>query len=135
MKRLTEKTKTGWALKLDDPQNNEEARKQLMDKFKLACAKLATFEDFMEENSLEDIENLQKLIKAGSEHKSFVDNHEKEIEQLKRYKLAWRKFKKCLKQMIEEDEEDEAEVSHYFMVAEKAVLGMLYDIEDGFLKG
>ncbi len=43
--RLTIKTETGYALKLDEPQNDQEAREQLMRQFKLACEKLGKIED------------------------------------------------------------------------------------------
>ncbi len=43
--RLTIKTKNGYALKLDEPQSDEEAREQLMAQFKLACEKLGKIED------------------------------------------------------------------------------------------
>ena len=43
--RLTIKTKNGYALKLNEPQSDEEAREQLMTQFKLACEKLGKIED------------------------------------------------------------------------------------------
>lgn len=45
MKRLTQHTAKGASLILDNPKNEIEARKQLMDKFKIAVEKLATYED------------------------------------------------------------------------------------------
>lgn len=45
MTRLTQWTPYGASLILDDPQNEEEAKKQLMDKYKLAINKLAKYED------------------------------------------------------------------------------------------
>ena len=61
--RLTVYTKTGWALKLDDPQNEIEARQQLMQKFRIACDKLAKFEDLMEKHNFESVEELVNYIK------------------------------------------------------------------------
>lgn len=61
-KRLAEHNKTGWVLKLDDPQNEFEARQQLMSKFKLACEKLGKIEDVMEEYGIESVEELNKKI-------------------------------------------------------------------------
>ena len=52
MERLTIKNPNGeYALKLDEPETETEARKQLMQKFKLACNKLGKFEDREEENT------------------------------------------------------------------------------------
>ena len=61
--RLTVYTKTGCALKLDNPQNEIEARQQLMQKFKIACDKLAKFEDLMEKHNFESVEELTNHIK------------------------------------------------------------------------
>lgn len=61
--RLTIYTKTGCALKLDDPQNEIEARQQLMQKFRIACDKLAKFEDLMEKHNFESVEELANYIK------------------------------------------------------------------------
>ena len=47
-KRLTKRTPTGVALILDSPKNDEEARTQLMKKYRLAIAKLAMYEDLEE---------------------------------------------------------------------------------------
>lgn len=59
--RLTEQNKTGWALKLDDPQNEFEARQQLMSKFKLACEKLGKLEDILEKYDF-DVEKLNQML-------------------------------------------------------------------------
>ena len=48
--RLTIKTHTGYALKLDDPQSDLEASEQLLKQFKLALEKLGCIED-CEENA------------------------------------------------------------------------------------
>lgn len=45
IERLTIITPKGAALKLDNPKNEKEARKQLMDKYKIAVDKLAYYED------------------------------------------------------------------------------------------
>lgn len=45
MGRLTIRTEKGAALKLDNPQNEAEARKQLHDKYLIAIEKLAHYED------------------------------------------------------------------------------------------
>lgn len=47
--RLTQWTENGASLILDNPQNENEAREQLMQKFKLACNKLAELEDKIEQ--------------------------------------------------------------------------------------
>ena len=60
--RLTEHNKTGWALKLNDPQNDFEARQQLMSKFKLACEKLGKIEDILEKYGIESVEELEKKL-------------------------------------------------------------------------
>ena len=59
--RLTEQNKTGWVLKLDDPQNEFEARQQLMSKFKLACEKLGKLEDILEKYGI-DVEKLNQML-------------------------------------------------------------------------
>ena len=58
--RLTDFNKTGWVLKLDEPQNEFEARQQLMSKFKLACEKLGKIEDIMDKYGIESVEELEK---------------------------------------------------------------------------
>lgn len=51
-KRLTQWTENGASLILDNPQSAEAARAQLMEKFKLACNKLAELEDKIEQGTL-----------------------------------------------------------------------------------
>lgn len=63
--RLTEHNKTGWALKLNDPQNEFEAKQQLMSKFKLACEKLGKLEDIMEKYNCKVVEDLQKELSTN----------------------------------------------------------------------
>lgn len=53
--RFTQWTENGASLILDNPQNEDEARKQLMKKFKLACNKLAELEDKIELGTLKEI--------------------------------------------------------------------------------
>ena len=60
--RLTKHNRTGWILKLDEPQNEFEARQQLMSKFKFACEKLGKIEDLLEKYGIESVEELDKLI-------------------------------------------------------------------------
>lgn len=62
--RLTEHNKTGWVLKLNDPQNEFEARQQLMRKFKLTCEKLGKLEDIMERLGINFVEDLEDEIKS-----------------------------------------------------------------------
>ena len=50
--RFTQWTESGASLILENPQNAEEARTQLMKKFKLACNKLAEFEDDLESGKI-----------------------------------------------------------------------------------
>lgn len=54
-KRLTEWTENGASLILDNPQTVEEARTQVMEKFKLACNKLAELEDKIEQGKFKEI--------------------------------------------------------------------------------
>lgn len=60
--RLTKHNETGWVLKLDNPQNEFEARQQLMRKFKLACEKLGKLEDIMDKYGIDNVEELDKKI-------------------------------------------------------------------------
>ena len=60
--RLTEFNKTGWVLKLDEPQNEFEARQQLMSKFKFACEKLGKIEDLLEKYVIESVEELDNAL-------------------------------------------------------------------------
>lgn len=62
--RLTKHNETGWVLKLDNPQNDFEARQQLMSKFKLACKKLGQLEDIMERLGINFVEDLEDEIKS-----------------------------------------------------------------------
>ena len=62
MDRLTIKSGNLYALKLDNPQSDEDARVQLMKYFKLAVNKLAEFENFMEDNNIACLEDLNKII-------------------------------------------------------------------------
>lgn len=52
MSRLTIRTDNGAALKLDNPQNEAEARKQLHDKYLIAIDKLAHYETLEEQGRL-----------------------------------------------------------------------------------
>lgn len=52
MSRLTIRTENGATLKLDNPQNEAEARKQLHDKYLIAIEKLAHYEDLEEQGKL-----------------------------------------------------------------------------------
>lgn len=93
--RLTEHNETGYVLKLDNPQNEIEARQQLMQKFKLACTKLGQLEDLFEQYDIEKI-NLQLdkinatitkinpkiFAKSFSEQKQHIKNLEEEHELL-----------------------------------------------------
>lgn len=74
VERLTEHNKTGWVLKLYDPQNKFEARQQLMSKFKLACEKLGKLEDIMEKYHCNDIEKLEQRLKLAHSVELLKDN-------------------------------------------------------------
>ena len=63
MGRLTIRTEKGAALKLNNPQNEIEARKQLHDKYLIAIEKLAHYED---------MEELGRLIKQ--KHGQWIAN-------------------------------------------------------------
>lgn len=77
--RLTEHNKTGWALKLDDPQNEFEARQQLMSKFKLACEKLGKLEDILEKYGIESLDTLEHFFKKGQLITSMIKDFAKEV--------------------------------------------------------
>ncbi len=66
--RLTD-NKTGWALKLNDPQNEFEARQQLMRKFKLACEKLGKLEDILEKYGI-GIQKLDYILEDYSKNQA-----------------------------------------------------------------
>ena len=72
--RLTEFNKTGWVLKLGEPQNEFEARQQLMSKFKLACEKLGKIEDLLEKYGIESLDTLEHIIKKGKVIIAVADN-------------------------------------------------------------
>lgn len=104
MKRLTIKSTggVGYALDLDDPQNEQEARKQLMDKFKIAVSKLAEFENFMEENDFESVEELRNemdSLKAGYDYiyEQGGETIKDLIAELEDYKKAWGKLAKFVR--------------------------------------
>ena len=59
--RLTQWTKNGASLILDNPQNAEEARAQLMEAFKLACNKLAELEDKIEQGTLKEEKTCENI--------------------------------------------------------------------------
>lgn len=65
MNRLTTWTENGAALKLDNPETEEEARIQLIEKYKQAVNKLAAYEDF--EYGLEDEQFFRNTIKEHNE--------------------------------------------------------------------
>ncbi len=100
MSRLTIKSSNGigYALDLREPQNENEARKQLMDKFKIAVNKLAEFENFMEENGFEDLQSFNMAIKF-SQHMNNVGV--KQFVELQAYKRAWIKLKKFVQKKID----------------------------------
>ena len=107
--RLTEQNKTGWVLKLDDPQNEFEARQQLMSKFKLACEKLGKLEDILEKYGIESVEELEQELKIAHEierlkdknidlnnaiivfNKNFIKDYIREINKLKVEADTWQK--------------------------------------------
>lgn len=86
MERLTKFDGKGWALKLDDPQNDAEARQQLMEKFKVACAKLAQCENMMEKYGIKGMEELESRIASDKEIEStlkFIQlQHEKQLKNI-----------------------------------------------------
>lgn len=55
MERLTTRTPKGAAVKMDEPADELEARKQLMEKFHAVCEKLAHFEDLQEAGRLVEL--------------------------------------------------------------------------------
>lgn len=64
-KRLTIWTDKGAALDLGNPQSDAEAREILKQQFKLACNKLATFEDALENGTLVFVEPKVSKYKKG----------------------------------------------------------------------
>ena len=90
--RLTKFNKTGWVLKLDEPQNEFEARQQLMSKFKLACKKLAQLEDIMEKYDIESFELLEHIIKKGKVINSVIEDFAKEeYDKMKQDRNTWKR--------------------------------------------
>lgn len=85
--RLTEHNNTGWVLKLDAPQNEFEARQQLMSKFKLACEKLGKLEDILENHGIKDLEQLDKVLIKLIEARAF----ERKIEILTTDRDTWKR--------------------------------------------
>ncbi len=67
--RLTQWTEKGASLILDGPRNEIEAREQLMEKFKLACNRLAELEDKIEQGTL-----IELPCKVGDTVYFAVDN-------------------------------------------------------------
>ncbi len=55
MGRLTVRTSKGAAVKMDEPANEAEARKMLMEKFNKVCEKLAHYEDLAEAGRLAEL--------------------------------------------------------------------------------
>lgn len=55
MERLTMRTPKGAAVKMDEPANEAEARKMLMEKFHKVCEKLAHYEDLAEAGRLVEL--------------------------------------------------------------------------------
>lgn len=66
MGRLTIRTEKGAALKLNNPQNEIEARKQLHDKYLIAIEKLAHYED---------LEELGRLIEQKHGRWDYTPDH------------------------------------------------------------
>lgn len=64
MERLTQKTKKGFVIKLNNPQNEKEARDQLVKMFAAVVNKLAAYED----TGLEP-EEIKKLKSQLAEYK------------------------------------------------------------------
>ena len=90
--RLTKHNETGWVLKLDNPQNDFEARQQLMSKFKLACKKLGQLEDIMDKYNIESIELLEHIIKKGIVINSVIEDFAKEeFDKMKQDRDTWQK--------------------------------------------
>ena len=90
--RLTEHNKTGWALKLNDPQNEFEAKQQLMSKFKLACEKLGKLEDIMEKYGIEDLEQyLQRVRKIDKELRDTIQQLHTIIDTIGYDRDTWQK--------------------------------------------
>lgn len=89
--RLTENNKTGWVLKLDDPQNEFEARQQLMSKFKLACEKLGKLEDILEKYGIESVEELEDKIICYEENKDVNLGLKLDIKKLEQELDTWKR--------------------------------------------
>lgn len=89
--RLTEHNKTGWVLKLDDPQNEFEARQQLMSKFKLACEKLGKLEDIFEKYGIERVEELECFLDDYSKNQGRDFAICEERDDLKKDRDTWKR--------------------------------------------
>lgn len=88
--RLTEFNKTGWVLKLDEPQNEFEARQQLMSKFKFACEKLGKIEDLLEKYGV-DIQNLDYILEDYSKNQGKDFAICEEMDDLKKDRDTWKR--------------------------------------------
>ena len=90
--RLTEFNKTGWVLKLDEPQNEFEARQQLMSKFKFACEKLGKIEDMLEKYGIESLDTLEHIIKKGQVITSTIEGFANEVyDEMEQDRDTWKK--------------------------------------------
>ena len=114
--RLTEHNKTGWALKLNDPQNEFETRQQLMRKFKLACEKLGKLEDIMEKYGI-DIQNLDYMLEDYSKNQGRDFAICEEMDGLKKDRDAWKRACELMGEeldMYATKEDNTISTAHYF---------------------
>ena len=107
MERLTVNNESGWALKLDNPQTDVEAKQQLMSKFKIACAKLGELEDLMEIEGFDSIEHLQRFVFEYRAENEELKNHTKDLNDKM---LNLQLFLKHLRDGFHEDDETYKEI-------------------------
>lgn len=80
-KRLTEWVGENASLILDSPRTEEEARRQVVERFKKACNKLATLEDLIERGELVEAEIVDEEVREAEEIlfvEVYNELHEKE---------------------------------------------------------
>lgn len=83
MERLTQKTGNGFAIKLNNPKNEKEARDQLMKMFAVVVNKLAAYEDTeLEPDEIKKLKKENYQTPNGSEAKTKYINAEMLISEL-----------------------------------------------------
>lgn len=93
MERLTIKEKNGYALKLNNPQSDSEAREQLMAQYIIAVNKLAQLENIMDHHKIENLQELNVRLISEIQLTNALLKTEDEFELLTN---RWEAFKKWI---------------------------------------